>query len=70
MPLSSFGGNKDSELYDGDDALSFEIPNMKRNVRLIRFPARFFAVCTVHNAQGSTFEAVGIAKMVGHGNQL
>ena len=70
MPLSYFGGNKDSELCDGESALSFEIPNMKRNARLIWFPVRFSAACTVLNAQGYTFEAVGIAKMRSHGSQL
>ena len=70
MPLSDFGGKKDNELYDGDGALSFEIPNMKRIVRLIGFLVKFSAACIVHNAQGSTFEAVVIAKMRSHGSQL
>ena len=40
-----------------------EITKCKRNVRFLGFPIRLALACTIHNAQGMTFEAACIANM-------
>ncbi len=69
MPLTYFGATSESQRFDGDGAIAFEIQKYKRNVRLTGFPTQCAASCTVHNAQGATFNAVSIARMRTHGNR-
>ena len=69
MPLTDFGRTSDCPYFDGDGAISFELPASKRNIRLLGLPIRCAASCSVHNAPGLTFNSASIARMCCHGSR-